>query len=133
MGMVDIDERVREVGTPLQRNFPCALFFGTPPCLGIPAFPSPSPKPNTLLGFWGATSRISYTVSGSHHSNPVYRSPLTFGNEIEVYHSYLGNGSRELPLGFGIPNVGGGVKLGKGNFYYAGYGPPKISKYGDLS
>jgi hypothetical protein len=38
----------------------------------------------------------------------VYRSPLAFGNEIEVYHSNLGNDIRELALGYGIQFVRGG-------------------------
>lgn len=35
---------------------------------------------------------------------------------MEVYHSDLGNGFRELPLGFGIPDVGGGVRAEKDGF-----------------
>ncbi len=48
------------------------------------------------------TPRIWETIYVSYHSNPVYRSPLAFGNEMEVYHSDLGKDFRELPLGFGI-------------------------------
>jgi hypothetical protein len=52
--------------------------------------------------FWGATSRISYTVSVRYLTNSVYRSSQAFGNEIEVYLTDLGNEFWILSHGFGI-------------------------------
>ncbi len=65
-------------------------------------------------------------------TNSVYRSSHAFGSEIEVYHSYLGNDIRVLPLEFGIQNVGGGEKMQIDGFVYTGCESEKGLKMGFL-
>ncbi len=49
---------------------------------------------------------------------------------MEVYLSDLGNDFRELPLGFGIPDMGGVEKMKIDGFVYTGYESKKGLKMG---